>query len=90
MKKAEAIEFIKKCAKDNDAPYGFFVVAISREDLVVHCESEVVEEFDSFSKAKRERILSNIANELEDEYQEYTFGVDMDNMEIDCQTFVED
>ena len=54
MTKKEAIEFIKSCAKNSDAPYGFMVVAISREDLACHHSDEVVEEFDKFRKRKKE------------------------------------
>jgi hypothetical protein len=85
MTKKEAIEFIKKCDKDSDAPYGYFVCAISREDLAVHCSEEVVEEFDKLSKTKKEKVLSNIANELNETYQEYEFDNDIESIEMDFE-----
>lgn len=89
MTKKEAIEFIKKCAKDSDAPYGFFVCAISREDLACHHSDEVVEEFDKLSKKKKEILLSNIADEIKDTFEEYEFGCDLENIEIDFENMTE-
>lgn len=85
MTKEEALKFINECAKDSDATYGFFVCAVSREDLESHCEDEVIKAFDKLSKCKKEKILSGIAEELNNTYQDYEFGVDMDDVcsEID-------
>lgn len=88
MTKKEAIEFIKSCAKNSDAPYGFMVVAISREDLACHHSDEIVEEFDRFSKRKKEMILSAIADELKDKYQEWNFSPDIEDMEMDFDSLV--
>ena len=88
MTKKEAIEFIKSCAKNSDAPYGFMVVAISREDLACHHSDEVVEEFDKFRKRKNEMILSAIADELKDKYQEWNFSPDIEDMEMDFDSLV--
>ena len=71
---------LKECANDSDAPYGFFVCAISREDIVNHFEDEVVEEFDKLSKKKKEILLSNIADEMNDVYQENNFSDNFDNI----------
>lgn len=88
MTKKEAIEFIKKCAKDSDAPYGFFVCAISREDLACHHSDEVVEEFDKLSKRKKEKALSAIADELNDKYQDWNFSPDIEDIEMDFDSLV--
>ena len=85
MTKKEAIEFIKSCAKDSDAPYGFMVVAISREDLACHHLDEVVEEFDKLSKQKKEKVLSAIADELNEKYQEWNFSPDIEDIEMDFE-----
>ena len=71
---------LKECANDSDAPYGFFVCAISREDIANHFEGEVVEEFDKLSKKKKEILLSNIADEMNDVYQENNFSDNFDNI----------
>ena len=89
MTKEEAIKFIKECANDSDAPYGFFVCAISREDIANHFEDEVVEEFDKLSKNKKETLLSNIAEEIKDTFEEYEFGCDLENIEIDFENMTE-
>lgn len=85
MTKKEAIEFIKNCDKDIDAPYGYFVCAISREDLAVHCSDEVIENFDKLSKSKKVKVLSSIADELNETYQEYEFENDIESMEMDFE-----
>ena len=89
MTKEEAIKFIKECTNDSDAPYGFFVCAISREDIVNHFEDEVVEEFDKLPKKKKEILLSNIADEIKDTFEEYEFGCDLENIEIDFENMTE-
>lgn len=90
MTKKEAIEFIKSCAKDSDAPYGFMVVAISREDLACHHSDEVVEEFDKFGKRKKEKILSSIADELKDKYEDWNLAPDIEDIEMDFDLLMED
>ena len=85
MTKNEAIKFIKECAKDSDAPYGFFVCVISREDLANHFDNEMVDKFDKLSKKKKEIVLSNIADEIKDIFEENEFGVDLENVEIDFE-----
>lgn len=85
MTKKEAIEFIRKTTNSDDAPFGFMVVGISREDLACHHSDEVVEEFDKFSKRKKEMILSSIADELNDKYQEWNFSPDIEDMEMDFE-----
>ena len=45
-----------------------------------HFEGEVVEEFDKLSKKKKEILLSNIADEMNDVYQENNFSDNFDNI----------
>jgi signal recognition particle receptor subunit beta len=83
MKKNDAIEFIKKCSKIEEC--GFFVVAITREDLATHYDNEVIEEFDKLSSKEKENVLSGIANEMEELYQEWNFSEDMpDEIDFEC------
>lgn len=73
MTKQEAIDFIKKCV---GKPYGFFVVAISEEDVDAYCEGDVKEHFESLSATDKKDWLSAVAGELDDLYNERTFGED--------------
>jgi hypothetical protein len=88
MTKKEAIDFIRKCANSDDAPFGFMVVGISREDLACHHSDEVVEEFDKLSKRKKEKALSAIADEMNDKYQDWNFSPDIEDMEMDFESLV--
>ena len=47
--------------------------------LPFECD-EVVEEFDKLSKKKKEILLSNIADEMNDVYQENNFSDNFDNI----------
>ena len=84
MKKNDAIEFIKKCSKNEEC--GFFVVAITREDLENHYDNEVIEEFDKLSSKKKENVLSGIANEMEEMYNDWHFSEDVPD-EIDFELY---
>lgn len=77
MTKTEAIKFIESCKNE---PYGFFVVAISREDVAVHCTEKIINEFDNYSMNRQEKILSDIADEMNDVFQENNFSDNFDNV----------
>ena len=83
MKKNEAIEFIKKCSKDEVC--GFFVVAITKEDLINHYDEETIKEFEKLTKSEQEEVLSEIANEMGEMYNEWHFSEDMpDEIDFEC------
>ena len=88
MTKKEVIDFINQCDNDSDAPYGFFICAISREDLAFHCDNQVVSEFDKLNTNQKEKVLSNIADEIHNTFEEYEFKNDLENIEIDIKGMI--
>ena len=83
MTAKEAIEFIKKCSKDADAPYGFMIVGISKEDIYTRFDEETIDEFNKLSKKDKEKVLSNAAEIMNETYQDYCFGNDFENTILD-------
>jgi hypothetical protein len=92
MTAKEAIEFIKKCSKDTNAPYGFMVVAISKEDIYTRFDDDVIDEFDKLSKKNKEKVLSNVAETMNEIYQDFCFENDFENTirDNDFETLMED
>lgn len=92
MTAKEAIEFIKKCSKDANAPYGFMVVGISKEDIHNRFDGDVIDKFDKLSKKNKEKVLSNVAEIMNETYQDYCFGDDFENtiLDNDFETLMED
>ena len=76
MTKDEAIDFIERCDADKNDVYGYFVVAVSREDIACKSSDEVVDKFDKLSQDDQKRFVSKLANELQDHYEEYHFSED--------------
>ena len=83
MTKQEAIEFIEHCAKYNEGPFGFFVCGISGDDIELRCDEEEQEAFYQLSDKDKEKALSFMADTLNEQYQEYTFGCAFDAIEKD-------
>lgn len=92
MTAKEAIEFIKKCSKAADAPYGFMVVGISKEDVYTQFDDETIDEFNKLSKKDKERVLSNVADEMKEIHQDYYFSNDFENIILnnDFESLMED
>ena len=79
MTKEEAINFINECSElRNDKPYGFMVVAISREDIELHQE-DFLERFDNLSDESKERVVSGLADHLSDMFVDWDLGVNLDD-----------
>lgn len=92
MTAKEAIEFIEKCSKAADAPYGFMVVGISKEDVYAQFDDETIDEFNKLSKKDKEKVLSNVANEMKEIHQDYYFSNDFENIILnsDFESLMED
>lgn len=73
MKKEEVLKFINDCENSEEKPFGYMVVAISREDIVSKFGA-LVHKFDILTKEEKENVLSEIANEMNENYQENQFG----------------
>jgi hypothetical protein len=85
MTKKEAIDFINKCNADGIC--GFMVVAVSKDDIENYCNDEFMKEFDKLEDSNKETVMSGIADELNDIYQDYNFADDMQRI---CDYFNED
>ena len=75
MTKDEVVKFINDCENSNQKPYGYMIVAISREDIVSHF-GNLVQKFDILTKEEKENVLSEVADEMNENYQEYEFGIE--------------
>ena len=74
MTKNEVLDFIDSCEHcKEEKPFGYMVVAISREDIVSKFGA-LVQKFDILTKEEKENVLSEIANEMNENYQENQFG----------------
>jgi hypothetical protein len=89
MTKQEAIEFIEHCSEYNEGPFGFFVCGISGEDIEIRCDEEEQEAFNQLSDKDKEKALSFMADALNEQYQEYTFGCDFDAIEKDFESMID-
>lgn len=79
MTKEEAINFINKCSEmGSDKPYGFVVIAISREDIENH-HKHFLERFDNLSDERKERVVSGLADHLSDMFVEWDLGPNLDD-----------
>lgn len=77
MTKEEAIKFIESC--DGDI-CGFSVNVVSSEDIHCHCDLRTINSFDELSVEKKEEVLSNLADELKDTYEECHFHDDFNEV----------
>ena len=64
MTKDEAIKLIESC---NGDVCGFSVNIISKEDIYCNCDMRTINNFDKLSDDKKEKMMSDIANELKKE-----------------------
>lgn len=79
MTKEEAINFINECSEQrNDKPYGFMVVAISREDIELH-QHDFLERFDNLSDENKERVVSELADHISDMFVDWDLGPNLDS-----------
>ena len=85
MTKKEAIDFINKCNADEIC--GFMVVAVAKADIENYCNDEFMKEFDKLDDSHKETVMSGIADELNDIYQDYNYADDMQSI---CDYFNED
>ena len=70
MTKEEAIKFIESC---NDDFCGFSVNVVSSKDIYANCNDETIKRFDNLSNNHKEEVLSKMADDLKNTYEEWTF-----------------
>lgn len=74
MTDCEVTEFVENCEKSNEKPFGYMVVAISKEDLANHLSNEKFDLFMSLPEDERKAKLSEIADALNDKFENEYFG----------------
>ena len=89
MTKEQVIKMLNDCENDTDAPYGFMLVSISREDIALYHNSNVLEKFDTLSKEKKEKVLSEMADSLADNYENVMFFNEFKSFENDLNEQIE-
>ena len=80
MTKDEAIKFIEKCSETELS--GFFVVAVSQEDIVNKCDVRTNTTFNNFDNSDKEKFLSNVADELRESYEYQHFSDDFNEINM--------
>ena len=70
MTKEEAIKYIESFY---DEFCGFSVNVVSSEDIYVNCNDETIKRFDNLSNDRKGEVLSEIADDLKNTYEECTF-----------------
>jgi hypothetical protein len=79
MTKEEAINFINECSElRNDNPYGFVVIAISREDIKNH-QHCFLERFDNLSDENKEIVVSELADHISDMFVDWDLGPNLNS-----------
>jgi hypothetical protein len=77
MTREEAIEYLTTNCRDYEELNGihsYFVVAVGRPDIEFYGSEERLKEFDDATVAEQQRILNEIAEELNEMYEEDNFG----------------
>lgn len=88
MTKEEAINFINECSEQrNYKPYGFIVIAISREDIENH-QKDFIERFDNLSDESKERVVSGLADHLSDMFVDWDLGVNLDDSSEELEELI--
>lgn len=88
MTKEQAINFINECSEyRDDKPYGFMVVAISREDIAIH-QQDFLERFDNLSDERKERVVSGLADHLSDMFVEWDLGPNLDSSSEELEELI--
>ena len=77
MTKEEAIKFIESC---NGDVCGFSVNVISKEDIYCNCDMRTINNFNELSDDKKEKMMSDIADELKDIYEYSHFHDDFNEL----------
>ena len=69
MTKDEAIKYINEC----DENIGFFVIAVSEDDVEFYLDELEQKKFNDMPKKRQTKFLSQIADEMHGEYED-NFG----------------
>lgn len=89
MTKKEAIKFIEDCSKSGSAPYGFMIVAVSGDDIASNFDTSISDRFFEMKEKKQEKLLSDIAENLKERYEEFEFSEEIQNLLGDIESELE-
>lgn len=89
MTKKEAIKFIEDCSKSDSAPYGFMIVAVSGDDIASNFDTSISDRFFEMKEKKQEKLLSDIAENLKDRYEEFEFSNEIQILLDDIESELE-
>ena len=76
MKAEEAIKYIQETAKKGE-PFGFFVTAISEEDLKYKLDRKQLSELEEANELGS--FLSDVADSMQSAYENHHFDDDLDD-----------
>ena len=76
MKAEEAIKYIQETAKKGE-PFGFFVTAISKEDLKYKLDRKQLSELEEANEIGS--FLSDVADSMQTAYENHHFDDDLDD-----------
>ena len=76
MKAKEAIKYIQETAKKGE-PFGFFVTAISKEDLKYKLDRKQLIELEEANELGS--FLSDVADSMQSAYENHHFDDDLDD-----------
>ena len=83
MTREEAIRYLStSCviSEELNGPHAYFIVAVSRADIAVHGTDEQLAEFDKLSVDSRRERLNDIADALQEMYEEDNFSHDLETV----------
>lgn len=90
MTREEAINFINECSEyRDDKPYGFIVVALSREDIAIRQE-EFLERFDNLSDESKEKVIGQLADNISDAFVDCDLGAELDNCSDELDSIIQE
>ena len=76
MKAEEAIKYIQETAEKGE-PFGFFVTAISKEDLKYKLDRKQLSELEEANEIGS--FLSDVADSMQTAYEKHHFDEDLDD-----------
>jgi len=74
MTKNEVLDFLDSCEHcKEEKPFGYMVVAISKEDIAVNASKVFIDKFEQMNEVDKENELSDIADSLNDVFENEMF-----------------
>ena len=77
MTREEAIEYLRNSCKNSEqlnGPAAYFITAVSRDDIEFYGTEDQLAEFDKATPEAKQQMLNDIADELQEIYEDGCFG----------------